>query len=211
MPTVSSIDGSRWYRYRNHTRAIRSPSNSVSAWFIEKTHSRHVKKSQRSRLHARREGRRGQWTSVKAIYVNAETRILIYILCGSEFAIVIPGKIRWATAPNQRHFLSSAVPERLEMYNACSSFAIREAEGRETGTKRWLSRVFAENIGFTGYSTFQNRLTPAERPTSLTSRRDRFLHPWPWLRDRNKPAPVLFQSSGEPTLFANRTELETNV
>lgn len=113
MPTVSSIDGSRWYRYRNHTRAIRSPSNSVSAWFIEKTHSRHVKKSQRSRLHARGEGRRGQWTSVKAIYVNAETRILIYILCGSEFAIVIPGKIRWATAPNQRHFLSSAVPERL--------------------------------------------------------------------------------------------------
>lgn len=156
-------------------------------------------------------GGRGQWTSVKAIYVNAETRILIYILCGSEFAIVIPEKIRWATAPNQRHFLSSAVPERLEMYNACSSFAIREAEGRETGTKRWLSRVFAENIGFTGYSTFQNRLTPAERPTSLTSRRDRFLHPWPWLRDRNKPAPVLFQSSGEPTLFANRTELETNV
>lgn len=165
MPTVSSIDGSRWYRYRNHTRAIRSPSNSVSAWFIEKTHSRHVKKSQRSRLHARGEGRRGQWTSVKAIYVNAETRILIYILCGSEFAIVIPGKIRWATAPNQRHFLSSAREARDVqcLFLVCDSRSGGARDGDEKVTKpcvrgkHWIYRVFdipeSINAGRTSYES----------------------------------------------------------
>lgn len=166
MPTVSNIDGSRWYRYRNHTRAIRSPSNSVS-WFIEKTHSRHVKKSQRSRLHARGEGRRGQWTSVKAIYVNAETRILIYILCGSEFAIVIPGEDTLGNGSQPAPFpLLGCAREARDvqcLFLVCDSRSGGARDGDEKVTKpcvrgkHWIYRVFdipeSINAGRTSYES----------------------------------------------------------
>lgn len=61
----------------------------VRGFDSKETHSRHVKRINVEPVACVRvrEGEGGGGTSVKAIYVNAETRILIYILCGSNLRL----------------------------------------------------------------------------------------------------------------------------
>lgn len=131
MPTVSSIDGFRCYRNHHTTGHLRL---SVSS-----------RKRRQTLKRINVAGERRQWTSVKAIYVNAETRILIYILCGTEICDYNPRRRRCigqrASRPPPFPLLFPRDEIYIYIYNASSSFAIRGArDGDEKVTKPCVSR-----------------------------------------------------------------------
>lgn len=205
MPTVSSIDGFRCYR-NHHTTGHLRLCLSVSS-----------RKRRQTLKRINVAGERRQWTSVKAIYVNAETRILIYILCGTEICDYNPRRRRCIGQRASRPPPFPLLFPRDEIYIYIYIMPVPRLrfEERETGPKRWLSRAFRGKHWIYRVFDIPESINAApssssERPTSLTtSRRDRFLHPWlrGYVSGMNRS---FFNHRANGRLFANRTE-ETNV